>query len=50
MKEIFLKKCQNIGLNINYLTAVTRSLIFGTISFIEKKETKERVWEFIKSI
>ena len=50
MKEIFLKKCRVIGLNIHYLEAVTRSLIFGTIHFIEKKETKERVWEFIKSI
>jgi hypothetical protein len=50
MKEIFLKKCRDFGLNIEYLTAVTRGLIFGTIHFIEKKETKERVWEFIKSI
>ena len=50
MKEIFLKKTQTIGLNINYLRAVTRSLIFGTIPFIEKRETKDRVWKFIKSI
>ena len=50
MKEIFLKKCREVGLNTDYLVAVTRSLIFGTISFIEKKETKERVWYFIKSI
>uniref|UniRef100_A0A6C0EST7 Nucleotidyl transferase domain-containing protein n=1 Tax=viral metagenome TaxID=1070528 RepID=A0A6C0EST7_9ZZZZ len=48
MKEIFLNKCKNIGLNINYLTAVTRSLMFGTIHFIESKETKKRVWDFIK--
>ena len=50
MKELFLKKCHNYGLNVDYLKAVTRGLIFGTIHFIEKKETKERVWEFIKSI
>ena len=50
MKNIFLKKCQTIGLNNQYLEAVTRSLIFGTIPFIEKKETKEQVWKFIKSI
>ena len=50
MKEIFLRKCRDFGLNIEYLMAVTRGLIFGTIHFIEKKETKERVWEFIKSI
>ena len=50
MEEIFLNKCRNINLNIDYLGAVTRCLIFGTIPFIEKKETKERVWQFIKSI
>jgi capsule biosynthesis phosphatase len=50
IKEFFLKKCKDNGLNINYLHTVTRSLIFGTIHFIEKKETKERVWKFIKSI
>jgi capsule biosynthesis phosphatase len=50
MKEIFLKKAQSIGLNMNYLRGVTQSLIFGTIPFIEKKETKDRVWKFIKSI
>jgi tRNA A-37 threonylcarbamoyl transferase component Bud32 len=50
MKEIFLRKCKDFGVNIEYLKAVTRGLIFGTIHFIEKKETKERVWEFIKSI
>ena len=50
MKDLFLKKCKMIGLNINYLSAVTRSLIFGTIPFIEKRETKDRVWKFIKSI
>jgi len=48
MKDLFLKKCN--GLNIDYLSAVTRGLVFGTIPFIEKKETKERVWKFIKSI
>ena len=50
MKDLFLKKCKLIGLNINYLSAVTRSLIFGTIPFIEKRDTKDRVWKFIKSI
>jgi capsule biosynthesis phosphatase len=51
MKELFLKKCNEYnGFNIDYLTAVTRGLVFGTIPFIEKKETKERVWNFIKSI
>jgi hypothetical protein len=50
MKDLFLSKCLDKGLNIKYLIAVTRSLIFGTIYFIENKETKERVWKFIKMI
>jgi capsule biosynthesis phosphatase len=50
MKNYFLKKCGSIDLNINYLLAVTQSLIFGTIPFIEKREAKDRVWKFIKSI
>jgi hypothetical protein len=49
-KEYFLKKCLDIGLNIDYLTAVTKSLVFGTFHSIENNETKKRVWEFIKSI
>jgi capsule biosynthesis phosphatase len=50
MKEYFLKKIVDNGLNVEYLIAVTRGLVFGTIPFIEKKETKERVWKFIKTI
>jgi hypothetical protein len=50
MKDSFLKKCSSINLNIQYLRAVTQSLIFGTIPFIEKREAKDRVWKFIKSI
>lgn len=50
MKIYFLKKCSLIDLNIQYLQAVTQSLMFGTIPFIEKRETKDRVWKFIKSI
>jgi capsule biosynthesis phosphatase len=50
MKGIFLNKCRDFGLNVEYLGAVTRGLIFGTIAFIEKKETKERVWNFIKTL
>jgi capsule biosynthesis phosphatase len=50
IKQLFFQKCLDIGLNLDYLRAVTRGLIFGTIYFIEKKETKDRVWEFIKLI
>ena len=46
MKELFLGKCS--GLDIPYLTAVTKALMLGTISFIENQEAKLRVWEFVK--
>ena len=50
MKDYFIKKCDSIHLNTEYLRAVTQSLMFGTIPFIEKRDTKDRVWKFIKSI
>ena len=46
MREIFMSLCED--LDIEYLTAVTRSLMFGTIYFIENHATKQRIWEFIK--
>ena len=46
MKELFLSKCA--GLDIAYLTAVTKALMLGTISFIENQDAKLRVWEFVK--
>ena len=49
-KTYFIKKCKEINLNIEYLTAVTKSLIFGTFHSIENKESKKRIWDFIKSI
>jgi len=50
MKDYFGKKCREMNLNIEYLTAVTKSLIFGTFYAIESNESKERLWEFIKGI
>ena len=50
MKTYFLEKCKNKGLNIEYLIAVTKSLIFGTIIFIDSSESKDRIWDFIKNI
>jgi hypothetical protein len=47
-KAIFLSSCNKLNLDIEYLTAVTRSLMLGTIYFIEDQKTKMRVWEFIK--
>ena len=48
MREIFLSYCRELELDIDYLTAVTRSLMLGTIYFIEDQCVKLRVWEFIK--
>ena len=48
MKQYFLHKCHEIGLNIHYLTAVTKSLIFGTMHFIDETRIDKRdIWEFI---
>lgn len=49
-KEHFLLKCQERNINIKYLTAVTRSLIFGTIHFIKPTDPKENIWQLIKNI
>lgn len=48
MRDIFIGRCTNLGIDIHYLSAVTRSLMFGTIYFIEDHATKQRIWEFIK--
>ena len=51
MKHYFIQKCQENGLNVRYLTAVTKSLIFGTMHSIDETQTNRRdVWEFIKQI
>ena len=50
IKTHFLKKCNELNLNIDYLSAVTKSLIFGTFHSIERNESKQRIWEFLKDI
>lgn len=50
MKQYFLNKCSERGLNIDYLHWVTKSLIFGTFHSIEDTNTKNRLWEFLKYI
>ena len=42
MKHYFIHKCQENGLNINYLTAVTKSLIFGTFHCINETHTNKK--------
>jgi capsule biosynthesis phosphatase len=49
MKSYFLKKCLDLGMNIDYLTFVTKSLIFGTFHFIDKPiEIKQKIWSLLK--
>ena len=51
MNDYFISKCHSIGLNINYLKSVTKSLIFGTFHSIDKpKEIKNNIWSLLKSI
>ena len=52
MKLYFLKKCYAKGLNINYLTYITKGLMFGTLPFIAHYElfVKNNIWKFIKEI
>ena len=49
---IFLENCEQIGLNIEYLKYVTKSLIFGSFHFFNEDNIKNReaIWELIKSI
>jgi len=52
MKLYFLKKCDAKGLNINYLTYVTKGLVFGVYHSITHYEqfVKNNIWKFIKDI
>jgi hypothetical protein len=50
MTSYFLEKCSNMGMNIRYLTWVTKSLIFGTLHSLNPEAPKEKIWELIKSI
>jgi capsule biosynthesis phosphatase len=50
INKYFLEKCRGIDLNIEYLSVVTKSLIFGTIHSIENNDSKQRIWDFLKCI
>jgi Mg2+ and Co2+ transporter CorA len=52
MKTYFLQKCLAKGLNIDFLTYITKGLVFGTLPFISHydNDVKKNVWDFIKSI
>ena len=48
--KYFIEKCVENNLNIEYLRNVTRSLIFGVFHSINDEITKQRIWDFIKTI
>jgi capsule biosynthesis phosphatase len=50
LNKYFLKKCKENNLNIEYLKAVTDSLIFGVFHSLEDNETKKNIWKFLKLI
>jgi hypothetical protein len=51
MKNLFIIKCNEEGLNFEYLKYVTKSLIFGSFHFIDKTiDIKNKIWNLIKSI
>jgi capsule biosynthesis phosphatase len=50
MKIYFLLKCKEDNLNLNYLTYVTKSLVFGTFHFLNDNNPKEKIWNFLKKI
>lgn len=50
MELYFLKKCNDINLNITYLKYVTKSLIFGVFHSLNVNSPKKEIWELLKSI
>ena len=50
MKEYYLNKCTDIGLNIEYLKWVTKSLVFSSFPFMKNTTNKDKVWLFMKNI
>ena len=51
LKTLFLEKCLNHGLNIDFLKYVTKSLIFGTYHALPENASvlvKNKIWELIK--
>jgi capsule biosynthesis phosphatase len=50
INDYFLTKCREKGLNIEYLTWVTKSLIFGTFQFLPPTISKKEVWNWFISL
>lgn len=48
IKDHFLAKCKAVGLDLNYLKYVTKSLIFGTFHSIDKSmQIKQNIWNLL---
>ena len=50
MKKYFIQKCIDYNLDIEYLTIVTKSLLFGVFHSLKPTDPKEEIWRFIKCI
>ena len=50
MTEIFMNECKIRDINIHDLYIVTRSLVIGTFHSIKEDITKQRIWDFLKTI
>ena len=48
-KTYFLKKCQQINLNMDYLHWVTKSLIFGTFHSNSENVCKNEIWDWMNA-
>jgi len=48
-KTYFLKKCQQINLNLDYLHWVTKSLIFGTFHSNSDTVCKTEIWDWMNT-
>ena len=50
IQDYFLKKCHENNLDLNYLRWVTKSLVFGTLYFLNDLDKSNIIWDFVKSI
>jgi len=48
IETIFIRELQKRSIDLQQLKAVTASLIIGTFHSIENRDTKERIWTFLK--
>jgi capsule biosynthesis phosphatase len=49
-KKYFIQKCLDNGIDYDYLTIVTKSLLFGVFHSLKPNDPKEEIWNFIKNV